>query len=131
MKKILLIILVSCTMMFSCKKTKPVKETNEQTTLPFTIATFCDEKTIDTMQWVQDIKDGKTECQLYKGATLTMFSSDKGNIFCLGNNASSIGVCNDILYDCSGNKLGNLPGGKVDEIFYSTYSKVKIIWQKE
>jgi len=99
------------------------------------ILTTCDEKSINNFLWFQEIKNGKTECTIYKGATLYMFFPDdstsaaKETLFLLENPAASLGTCLSVLYNCSG-KVKSLLGEDRTK-FLEAHTNGKIIWQKD
>ncbi|HTN19159.1 MAG TPA: hypothetical protein VL125_01745 [Pelobium sp.] len=95
------------------------------------VLTFCDSKSIDDLQWVQDIKEGKTQCTIYSGAVLTAFSSDNDNLFLLYNGASSLYSCNQMVYNCSGHIISS--DWTIDDWnnFKLSHTKGTTIWQKK
>lgn len=120
MKKLAFLTMIICFFGLSCEK---IDDAN--------VLTFCNGKSIDDLQWFQDIKEGKTQCTIYSGAILTAFSSDKEDLFLLYNGASSLYSCSQMVYNCSGNIISSDWTTDDWNNFKESHAKGTIIWQRK
>lgn len=120
MKKLAFLTMTVCFISLSCER---IDDEN--------VLTFCDSKSIDDLQWFQDIKEGKTQCTIYNGAILTAFSSDTEDLFLLYNGMSSLYTCTQMVYNCSGNIISSNWTADDWNNFKVSHTKGTIIWQKK
>ncbi|WP_316767014.1 hypothetical protein [Pedobacter frigiditerrae] len=67
----------------------------------------CDGRSIDELTWFQKIKDGTADCKFYEGTTVKLYQYKGETVFYVWNGASSLGVCNRLVYTCTGNIISS------------------------
>jgi hypothetical protein len=82
---------------------------------------------INELAWLDNILSGNGDCEIYGGASLYSYRYKGVTVLNLRNPASSLGVCTELSYDCTGNKLftsveewNNFKAGRTDE---------KLLWK--
>ena len=121
MKKTIYLLLFFYLICLTCKKTTKKEEEKPM---------VCDGSPLE-LSWIKDIIAGKGECTTYKGASLTMYASEKETLFLFEQMVSSIAICNYAIYDCSGKRVSPLLYTPDDRRqFLATHTNGIIIWQK-
>ena len=95
MKKILLLLIIPV-ITWSCEETEP-KNTGA--------INACGVSSPLSLPWVYTLTSGEGACVVYKYAKLYMYDFNGEKVFYFENLPSSLGVCNQAVYDCSGKVL--------------------------
>ncbi|MCY1518879.1 hypothetical protein D9M68_536080 [compost metagenome] len=121
MKGITYLLLFFSTICLTCKK--PAENEKKK---PMT----CAEKPLE-LPWIKNLIADNGDCKLYGGAIITMYTSENETLFLLTNYSSSVGICNFVIYDCEGKRIGSSYVSLEDRRqFLDTHKNGIIIWQK-
>ncbi|MFT2008040.1 hypothetical protein ACMA1I_05135 [Pontibacter sp. 13R65] len=90
----------------------------------------CEESTVEQSGWFQLlIKDGG-DCKLYAGAKIYSYQAEKETLYYLTNPASSVGACNEAVYNCSGTLVSKAWSPAQWSELRSRVSEMSQIWEK-
>lgn len=117
MKKILFLLIISVVNQ-SCKN-----ETEIQSPLVCGVM-----DPIKELAWLDNILSGNGDCEIYGGASLYSYRYKGVTVLNLRNPASSLGICTELYYDCSGKKLFSTV--KEQNNFKARRTDEKLLWKK-
>lgn len=92
----------------------------------------CGVASFDQLAWAQTLISGKGPCQyIYKGATITMYDYKGEKVFYFENHASSLAICTQAVYNCSGTVIIQAFAEAKDwDDFETNRKNKKLLWEK-
>lgn len=123
MRKYLIIIFFISLFMSSCSKPNITEED---------AINACGVASFDQLAWAQTLISGKGPCQyIYKGATITMYDYKGEKVFYFENHASSLAICTQAVYNCSGTVIIQAFAEAKDwDDFETNRKNEKLLWEK-
>lgn len=123
MKKYLMIFFISLSMS-GCDKAAITEDGSAISACGFT--------SFDQLAWAQTLISGKGSCPyIYKGATITMYDYKGEKVFFFENHASSLAICTQAVYNCSGAVIIPASAETKDWNDFETNRKnKKLLWEK-
>lgn len=118
MKTMLIILVLSTTLLFSCETSVSPNESSPK------ICGVTDP--INQLDWLQQLISSNTSCTIYNGAKLFSYKYNGKEVFYFVNPASSVFTCTSVVFNCDGSKfeISNWQDFETNRI------NEKLLWKK-